>query len=198
MLSKKNIVLTFVTAFGAALLVLTQTAGSKHAASKLEGAWICKVPGTPMQWTVVYAPDPSGHRASMTGMIQVRIPADLWFPDLPPGVDGGAYGFVGEAVMTGPDTANTTMVGYAIKKVTPSTAYPFGEQVLWIWLASGENKFSALGKAEFTGTMGIYLPEADADGDGLPDPGQKPLVCFPATCQAVRLGLMPPCNPPTQ
>ncbi len=198
MLSKKNIVLTSVTALGAALLVLTQTAGSnnKHAANKLEGTWITKVPGSPMVWTVVYAPtDPSGRRAAVKGSLQVRIPADVLFPGLPSAEDG-SYDFVGEAVMTGPDTSKGTIVGYAIKKVTPSADYPFREQVQWIWVASGEAKFTGPGKTESTGTMAIYLPEADADGDGLPDPGQKPILSFPSAYPSVRvdpmLGFTPP------
>ena len=192
-------VLMSVTVLGAALLVLTQTAGSKNnqQANKLEGAWVSKVPGTAMQWTTVYTPDASGRRATITGALQVRIPFEVMFPTLPPPVDG-SYDFVGEAVMTGPDTAKATMVGYAVKKVTPSAQYPFGEQVLWTWVGSGDIKFTASGKTESTGTMGIYLPEADADGDGLPDPGQNPIICFPVAYPSVRLGLMPGCTPPAQ
>ncbi len=199
MFSKKNLVLTSVTALGAALLVLTQTASSKitQTANKLEGAWVSKVPGTPMQWTTVFTPDTSGRRASITGALQVRIPLDLLFPGLPPAVDG-SYDFVGEAVMTGPDTANATLLGYAFKKVAPSAEYPYGEQVLWIWVGSGEMKFAASGRIETTGSMAIYLPEADADGDALPDPGQTPLICFPIAYPSVRVGLMPPCLPPAE
>ncbi len=199
MFSKKNLVLTSVTALGAALLVLTQTASSNSTqiANKLEGAWISKVPGTAVQFTTVFTPDASGARASIIGALQVRIPVDLMFPGLPPAVDG-SYDFVGEVVMTGPDTANATLLGYAFKKVAPSAEYPFGEQVLWIWVGSGEIKFAASGRTETTGSMAIYLPEADANGDGLPDPGQTPLICFPISYPSVRPGLMPPCQPPAK
>ena len=189
MISKKNIILTCMTVIGAALLVLTQTAGSNQnqQSNKLEGAWICKVPGTPMRWTLVMSPDPSGRRATINGSIQVHVPFDLMYPGVVP---GGIYpsDYVGEAVMTGPYTAKVTCVGYAMKNVLPSAAYPFYEQVAWMYVVSGELKFTAPGKFQIQSPFALYLPSADADGDGLPDAGQTPIVSMPAGFVGTRVG----------
>ena len=40
---------------------------------KLEGAWVAKVVGMPLQWTYTLSPDPSGRRAAMYGTVQVAI-----------------------------------------------------------------------------------------------------------------------------
>jgi hypothetical protein len=94
--------------------------------------------------------------------------------------------------MTG-STANYTIVGYGLKKLNPPT--PFQEQVVLIWVDSGQLKFTGPGQLENTHHVAYYHPEADTDGDGLPDPGQTPLLCLPATTLDTRVGLMPPCTP---
>jgi hypothetical protein len=197
MLNKKNLVVATLATLAAGLLVVTQTAGSKpnQQANKLEGAWIAKVPGMPIQWSYVMSPaDPSGKRAALSSTLHVRIPGEVWFPDLVPPVDYFTP-FAGEAVMTGPDTARFTGVGYGIKKVVPSESYPFWEQVVLICVTSGEIQFTAPGKVETTHHIADYLPAADADGDGLPDAGQTPFLCLPPTTTLdTRVGLMPLCS----
>ena len=107
--SKKNIVAATLATVAATLLVITQTAGTigGQQSYKLQGAWIQTVPGTPVLATMVFSPDPSGLRASISGKLAVRISAAQAFPD---NESGGE--FVGEAVMTGPDTAAITVIGY--------------------------------------------------------------------------------------
>ncbi|MBI2929484.1 MAG: hypothetical protein HYY24_27790 [Verrucomicrobia bacterium] len=196
MLNKKNLVVATLATMAAVALVVTQTAESKqNQANKLEGAWVAKVPGMPVQWSYVLSPsDPSGRRAAISGSLHVRIPADILYPDLVPATDYSSD-LVGEAMMTGPDTANFTSVGYGINKVDPPA--PFYEQVVLIWVNSGQVKFTGPGKTEVTHHVAYYLPAADGDGDGLPDPGQTPFLCLPATSLDTRVGLMPPCPPPT-
>ncbi len=195
MLNKKNMMAVAVATASAALLIVTQSAWSdpNGQANKLEGAWIAKSTNTPLQGSYVLTPsDPSGQRATISGLIQVRIPVPVLFPGLF-GDSKISGDFVGEAVMTGPDTGNYTIIGYGRKQLDPPT--PFQEQVVLIWVDSGRLDFIGHGKMQVTHRVAYYHPDADADGDGLPDPGQTPVVCLPATTLDTRVGLIPPCTP---
>jgi hypothetical protein len=185
MISKKNIVLTSFAALGAALLVLTQTAGSNPGpqSNKLAGAFVLSTPGTPLLFNGVFAPsDPSGHSAVIYGSLLVRIPAELWDPDVAPVDHGGDY--VGEAVMTGPDTAKLTIVGHGIQKVEPSDGYPFFEKVAWVWVVNGVLKFNAAGTIDCTFTLTDYPPGAD----GLADTSKPALFSMEAGAKMTRVG----------
>ena len=190
MKKKRNIVLA---AFGVALgagLILTQVGWTESEAVKLEGAWIAKVPGMPLQWTYTLAPDPSGRRAAMYGSIQVHIPPSIVppnnpFPDLEYNSD-----LVGELVMTGPDTGKFTSVWYGMKR-----GFPFNK-VVYIGVNSGQFKFTGPGKSEVTHALAFYAPTTDVNGDGLPDPGQSPTVCLPSVSHDTRLPMLPPACAP--
>ena len=45
------------------------------------------------------------------------------------------------------------------------------------------------------GTLSVYLPSQDADGDGFPDEGEVPIACVPMTLTARRMSIVPPCTP---
>jgi hypothetical protein len=185
MISKKNIVLTSFAALGAALLVLTQTAGSNPGpqSNKLAGAFVMSAPGTPLLFNGVFAPsDPSGHSAAIYGSLLVRIPAELWDPDVAPVEHGGDY--VGEAVMTGPDTAKFTVVGHGIQKVTPSLEYPFFEKVAWVWVGNGELKFNGGGTIDWTFTLTDYPPGEN----GLADTSKPALFSMQGAGKMTRVG----------
>jgi hypothetical protein len=127
MSSKRNRVVATLATLAAGLLVVTQTAwiNQSPGPNKLEGAWVARVPGTPLQWSYVMSPsDPSGHRAAISGSLQVAIPVSVMAPDLVPDFDYNSP-ISGEAVMTGRNTAKFTTIGYSIKKVVPSAQYPF-------------------------------------------------------------------------
>jgi hypothetical protein len=184
MLSNKSIVLTSVTALGAALLVLTQTAGSREdqQSYKLDGSWIITVPGTPLVWNGVFAPsDPSGRKAAVYGSVLVRIPADLVDPKVP--YTDSSSDYVGEVVMTGHDTAKLILVGHGIQKVAPSLTYPFWERVAFAWVAKGELKFKAPGEIDCTFTLTDY-PVGE---DGLPDTSQPSLFSTQGAGKMVRV-----------
>ena len=71
--------------------------------------------------------------------------------------------------------------------------FPFN-QVVFIGMNNGQGRFTAPGKAIATNHMAFYAPSADADGDGLPDPGQAPVLCLPPSIAiSTRLPMVPPC-----
>lgn len=185
----RKIVVSALMTIGAAALVLTQTAGTRQSkAFKLEGAWLARVPESPLQWTYSMIPDPSGRRATLFGNLDVGVNVNGMIPGFLPDYDDNTP-FAGELVMTGPDTAVFSALGHSIS----DTPY---RHVVYSWVTSGEAKFTASGKLEVTHHIAYYLPDADADGDGIPDPGATPVLCLPPTVSIdTRIGLMPPCSP---
>ena len=191
MKTERNIALAVLGLGAGTALLLTQAAWSdgETQAFKLEGTWIAKLAGTTVPaWTYNISPsDPSGRRASFQA--EMLAYGDPTF--------GGAFdaeyqtGFMGEAVLTGPNEAVFTIPNYGIKKVG---GVP---QLVYIVVDSGTIKRTAPGKVEVIHNLAIYLPAQDADGDGLPDQGQAPMVCVPNILSVdTRLPLLPPCTPP--
>ncbi len=197
MLSKKTIVLTTLAAAAATVLVVTQGAWTHDEPNKLEGAWVVKVPGYPIQYSLVMSPSDASRRSAISGSLQVRIPVELLapvpFPEFDPGISSA---FIGEALMTGHNKAKFTLVGYALNKVAPTLESPFTEKVAFTWVASGQLKFAGVGSFESTAEIAYYLPEADGDGDGFPDADATPLFRLPAsTSLGTRVGQALPSTP---
>ncbi len=187
MFSKKKLVAATLVALTAALLVITQTAGTTGAQPryKLQGTWIQTIPGTPVLATFVFSPDPSGLRASVYGKLAVRISAAQAFPDMESSGE-----FAGEGVMTGPDTARITIIGYGTKRVVPTATAPFDDQLVLIWTSTSEGKFTAPGKVEGANHISYYRPDADTNGDGIPE--GPPLYSLDGPAVSTRVGLMSP------
>jgi len=137
---------------------------------KLGGAWVGGVQG--IQWSAIYAPsDPAGRTAT----IQVQFPA---FPAAiqagllaPFGADTLSVA-VGEAAMTDRDTAKFTWVAYAVTDAHPPV-------IMAIFVVNGTMDFTGPDSAMTTETVRIYLPSADANHDGLPDPNAIPAATVP-------------------
>jgi len=177
----------WIIALGVASLVVTMLLFPRITASdpaqgslKLEGAWIAKVtsldgvaPGTslPFQWSYVLAPSVSGRVASLHGSVNVPFPPLIPYDVLTP--------VVGELIQTGPDTTAFTSIWYGVRK-----GFPVDEIVL-IGTSRGEARFIAPGRLEATHHFAVYLPNADADGDGIPE--GEPVATFDATTMDTRV-----------
>lgn len=150
-------------------------------AYKLEGAWIAKVPGTSGQWTYVMVPDPSGKTAAGHGSIDVGF---VLSPEL---VADYQSPLLIQAVMTGPKTAVSTSVWYGIRKLSSPGPYGESAEVVYIGTSQGTTNYVAPGKAVGLHALSFYLPAADADGDGLPDPGATPVAYVELPTEETRL-----------
>jgi len=153
----KTIGATLTTMLVAAVaLVLSTQAGASGQGEglKLEGAWVARVTNpfmTPTpQWTYVLSPDPSGRRAAVHGAVDVGL-----------GLPGRPTALLGEAVQTGPYTALVSTLWYHLDDAG---------NVLLICTGASTATFQAPGKSDVVHHFAIYPPDADADGDGLPDP----------------------------
>jgi hypothetical protein len=87
-------------------------------------------------------------------------------------VDPNATEFTGEQKMISRDTSKWTTVGYVKAQDNP-------QQITQIWVISGTSKFTGPDSFTFNYTVNVYLPDADADLDGFPDPGTTPVASFP-------------------
>ncbi len=178
--------LVAVVAVAAAAIAWTDTEPQSY---KLVGSWAVKVPGTPVMWSYAVSPEPSGRSAAIGGEIHVPLGPSIIVPGLFPDLEYYTP-FVGQVLMTGPDTCEFSSVWYGMKK-----GFPFNQVVL-IGENNGQGRFTAPGKMVATNHMAFYAPSADADGDGLPDPGQAPVLCLPPSVGiGTRLPMLPPCTP---
>jgi len=97
--------------------------------------------------------------------------------------------FVGNMVRTDWDTWDYTAVAYGTMEV-PSRPTPL---LVYIAVVQGTATYTADGNAKVAqGTVAVYAPEQDADGDGFPDEGETPVHHCGCTCptQVVRLPVL--------
>jgi hypothetical protein len=140
---------------------------------RLGGAWIGGHPG--FTWSAIQAPlDPLGQTCCDRAIVKYF---DAQFAGLLAafGADNLSDA-VGEARMISPDTARWTLLAYAV-----ATPHAPGEllQNQAIVLYSGTWKFTSDNTVVLNYSVNVYLPSADADGDGLPDPGATPVLTLP-------------------
>lgn len=185
MKTKRNLVLATLGVALGTMLVLTQVGWSdaKHEGLKLEGSWIGRVPGAPVTWTYVLAPcDATGQRASISGS---TVNIDASWGGMFPGAQFSAI--VGDVVRTGWNTARVKTVFYGV------TTGPGGLEIVYVEVETGTVKQTGPGKLETTHTHQVYLPTQDTDGDGLPEPGQTPVLVYgPYTSIDTRVALLSP------
>ena len=79
---------------------------------------------------------------------------------------------VGQAVMIDNDTAQGAIAGYLLKQGVPP-------ELKAIWVFEGVLEWTGPNSYEAIGINKLFLPSADANGDGLPDPGATPVAESP-------------------
>jgi hypothetical protein len=83
-------------------------------------------------------------------------------------------------VQTAPDAYRVKGVIYVLKDTKPKAT------ILGIVIKEGTAAYTARdGHTE--GTLSVYSPASDTDGDGLPDAGEQPLVSFPIAALLTRI-----------
>ena len=93
----------------------------------------------------------------------------------------------GEVKMVSPDTADWTLISNM--QVTPKQ---LGDvlQTKAIIVSHGKWKFTSQDTAVLDYVLDIYLPSADADGDGYPDAGVPPFLSVPTQDSAKRVPIL--------
>ena len=185
MLSRKPLFALAVGAVLVGLLSLPLAAASDQGQGqyKLGGAWIGKEEGGGHLWTCIQAPlDSAARKATL------HVKFTIYSPEMAGlaakfGADSFSD-FVGEVAMINRATGQWTLVGYGLKQANPPT-------IGLILVAFGTFEFTDSAHAVLQYTVTVYPAAADADGDGMPDPGATPIVAFPVTDTAQRVPILP-------
>ena len=95
----------------------------------------------------------------------------------------------GEAIRTGPRSFDYTLHFWGLDSANARVS---------LVVSSGAKVFREGDCGAYDtvgGTLAVYLPGQDADGDGFPDEGETPIACVPIELSARRMSVMPPCQP---
>jgi len=87
----------------------------------------------------------------------------------------------GTYVYTGPNTDRCKAVFYVRKDEKPKPV------ILAIGVLENASTQTSLDTIESVGTLSLYSPASDKDGDGLPDAGEQPLMALPITQHMKRI-----------
>jgi hypothetical protein len=143
------------------------------------GTWLQENSGSPPAYAVLTCSpeDPSTGRLVVTSRL---INQDPTFDGLAPGATS-VTPFTGTAVRTGPNSWQGKDIAYVLKDAKPNPV------VLMILVVDDSCTITASDELERSGTFSCYLPTQDKDGDGLPDPGEKPVFSVPTAGHSKRL-----------
>jgi len=155
-----------------------------------EGTWIVTVPSPMGNHTMVHAMYPLDASGTRYGGVLWEVNPDPTTFGMFPELTGGANFWATESVRVAPNTYETGMVTYGTK---PGEGLI--EQVGSIAVAASTWTVTGPDTNEGTATLATYLADQDANGDGLPDEGQKPTVCVQYTFTSKRFNIMPACVP---
>ncbi len=136
-----------------------------NARTQLGGAWIAQVDNG-MRGLVTYgATDPSGRSATFRAQM-------IWPPELlaAMGIDA-VTDEVAEEFVTGKRTTEYTGIWYGLA----------GGRIVLICLDNSTCTFVSPTHRINVHVGSVYLPTADADNDGYPDPGTSPMMTFTNT-----------------
>jgi len=157
---------------------------------QLGGGWIGS--GGGMIWSCFQTPlDPAGRTAAVR-VNPLSYGADIAGLMAMFGADTSTE-CTGQAEMTGRNTGKWAFVEYGVKQGNPP-------QICSIFVYTGTLKYTGPDSFDVDYTLDVYpgpanilgLPNADADGDGFPDPGVEPVISFPGAGIAKRVPLPQP------
>jgi hypothetical protein len=176
--------------FGVAVLGIALVAGTLCITGfgtkyyRLGGGWVGG--GSAYTWSVMFAPsDPLGQTAAARTILK-------YFNNQFSGLlaSFGAENVsdaTGEVKMIGPDTAQWTLVSYMqVAPKQPGDAL----QNKAIIVAHGTWKFTSNDTVVLNYVLDVYLPSADADGDGYPDAGAQPVLSVPLVDTGKRVPIL--------
>jgi hypothetical protein len=126
------------------------------------GIWLMTTPAHEHAWfVIVESPlDITGKRSAVTSWLQTGDPPSGFDPELADWIGGT------QIVATGKYTYRESQAMYAINGMTHTK---------YIFLMESEGRWIDENTREMTCYNSMYLKSQDADGDGLPDPGQNPI-----------------------
>jgi len=162
----------------------------------LAGSWIGWVPAMepttePAIVQETFTPlDPAGDRLAYR---QQFVNTDPTFLSIFPEADNQSH-LVGEAVKTGLNTYEYTIIGYGFKTLPADRG-----QLKYIWVSNGITTLIDRNTRQNSDIyISLYGPDKDVNpADGLPDEGAEPDLCLgPMGGVFKRVPLMPPCVPP--
>jgi hypothetical protein len=151
---------------------------------RLGGGWVGG--NSTYTWSVMFAPsDPLGQTAAARPILKYF---NAQFAGLLAsfGADNLSDA-TGEAKMISADTAQWTLISYM--QVTPQQPGDLLQNKA-IVVSHGTWKFTGNNTAVLDYTLDIYLPTADADGDGYPDAGAQPVLAVPTVDNAKRVPIL--------
>jgi hypothetical protein len=125
------------------------------------GLWIVTTPDHPHAWfKYVETPlDIVGKRSAVNSWLQSGDPPQGFDPELTEWIGGG------QLMATGKYTFRASAAMWGINSTTHAK---------YIILSESEGRWIDENHREQTTWLALYFKSQDADGDGLPDPGQKP------------------------
>jgi len=95
----------------------------------------------------------------------------------------------GEAIRTGPRSFDYTLHFWGLDSSNHRVSLVVSSGTK-LFREDDDNTYDTVG-----GTLAVYLPGQDADGDGFADAGEVPIACVPVTLTARRMSIVAPCVP---
>lgn len=181
------VLLLFTTAWNVFAVTDAGAAWPPDMGPRLDGAWVMigQSPGGPMVHNSFNTAQDAQGLKYTTYVEHSQCSPSVWgtFPE------ANAHSqMIGLTEKTGPNTARTTMIHYGLKTGGVQ------DELVYICITSWEATLVDEDHSTSKATMSLYLPQQDADHDGLPDTGQKPVLCAPYDATFTRVKLMPMCQ----
>ena len=151
---------------------------------QIGGGWVGG--GSAYTWSVMFAPsDPAGQTAAARTILRNF---NNQFSGLLASFGAETVSdATGEVKMVSPDTARWTLVSnFQVLPKQPGDVL----QNKAIVVAHGTWQFTSDNTALLNYVLDVYLPSADADGDGFPDAGAQPVVSVPLVDTGKRVPIL--------